>query len=321
MNEQSYRDAEAAFWNTIGRTPTESYIRLPRIGTDVRIQEVGEGEPVVFVHGGINAGSTFVPMLANLHGYRCLLVDRPGVALSRPFRLEPTDLPQFGARFVGDVLDGLGIGRAHVVASSFGGHLALRSAAAEPERITRMVLLSCPALVPGETLPPFLRGFRFGPLRWLVSTLPPNRRVGRVIFRQMGHGATLSTRDLPPGFWEWSEALQRETDTMRSETAWLGGVIAGVRSGLPLVLDPELFGRVMVPSLFLWGADDRFGGPVVGRRIAAAIPDAHQIDISDAGHLPWLDFPKLVGEATRQYLDGEDPEAIEHWMSSGVRSR
>ena len=317
MDEKAYRAAEAAFWRTIDRTPTESHVRLRRIGADIRVQEVGEGEPVVFIHGGLNAGATFVPMLAHLRGYRSVLVDRPGVGLSRTFRLEPGDLPEFGASFVGDVLDGLGISRAHVVASSFGGHLAIRSAAAEPQRIRNLVLLSCPALVPGETLPPFLRGFRLAPIRWLVSSLPPNRRAGRVIFRQMGHGATLATHGLPAGFWEWSEALHRHTDTMRSETALLGGAISGVGGGL--ALNRDVFERVSIPSLFLWGSDDRFGGPEVGRRIVAAMPDARQIDVPHAGHLPWLDFPALVGEATRRFLDGEGPETIEHWVTSGAR--
>lgn len=321
MNETAYRSAEAALWATIDRKPTESYIRLPRIGTDVRVQEVGEGEPVVFIHGGTNAGATFVPMLADFLGYRCLLVDRPGVGLSAPYRLDAAGLPEFGARFVGDVLDGLGIDRAHVMASSFGGHLALRSAAAEPHRVDRMVLLSCPALVPGETLPPFIRGFRYRPIRWLVSALPPNRRVGRVIFRQMGHGATLDSHGLPAGFWEWSEALGANTDTMRFETEMLGSVIRGADSGRPVLLNADLFAQVQAPTLFLWGADDRFGGPAVGRRIVAAMGDARQLDIPNAGHLPWLDFPDLVGEAARRYLDGEDHDTIARWMSSGARSR
>ena len=317
MNEPSYREAEGAFWKTIDRRPAESFIRLPRIGADIRVQEVGDGDPVLFIHGGINAGSTFVPMLAEFHGYRCLLVDRPGVGLSPPFPLDRPNLPRFGSHFVGDALDGLGVERAHVVASSFGGHLALRSAAFEPDRFNSLVLLSCPALVPGETLPSFLRGFRFGAVRRLVSSLPPSRVAGKVIFRQMGHTATLRSHGLPSGFWEWSESLQRHTETMKFETELLGGI---VRAGNTLTLDHSFFAQVRVPTLLLWGADDRFGGADVGRRITAAMPDAHQIDLPRAGHLPWLDSPELVSELIRRYLERDEHHTIEHWMSSGAPS-
>lgn len=310
MNEQRYRQAEHAFWQTIGRTPTESFIRLPRIGTEIRVQEVGAGEPVVFIHGGINAGATFVPMLRDFDGFRCLLVDRPGVGLNPPFSLRPEGFPAFGAHFVGDVLAGLGIDRALVVGSSFGGHLALRSAAAEPERIDRMVLLSCPALVTGETLPPFIRGFKFSAVRRLVSTAPPSERAGRVVFRQMGHGKTLAGHGLPVGFADWSESLQRDTDMMRAETVLLGSLIREIEKGAPLILDETSLTQVTVPTLFLWGTDDRFGGPEVGRALVRAMPSADQIDIHDAGHLPWLDFPEVVGSATRQFLNGADPRDI-----------
>lgn len=90
----------------------------------LRVQEVGDGDPVLFMHGGPSAGSPRAPMLKNMRGFRCLLVDRPGSGLSEPFPMTAENLPEFGAAFVGDVLTGLEVGRTHVVTSSFGGHLA-----------------------------------------------------------------------------------------------------------------------------------------------------------------------------------------------------
>jgi pimeloyl-ACP methyl ester carboxylesterase len=154
----AYRAAEAALWSAFGREPSEEHhVRLPATGTSVRVQEVGEGPPALFLHGGPNAGSTWVPLVTHLDGLRCLLVDRPGTGLSAPYPITASNLHRIGARFVPEVLDGLGIGRSHVVASSFGGHLALRSAAAHPDRFLRMVQMAAPALVPGDTIPPFMR--------------------------------------------------------------------------------------------------------------------------------------------------------------------
>lgn len=309
-NERRYREAERRFWDDVGLRPSERRIRLPRIGAEVRVQETGEGEPVVFVHGALNAGTTWAPMLASLDGFRCLLVDRPGTGLSGPITIGPSELSAYGARFVGDLLDGLGLAAAHVVASSFGGHLALRSAAAEPERIRRMVQMGCPALSPGETFPPFMRGLRFASVRRIITMAPPNERAGRVIFRQMGHGASLAAGRIHPGLWRWSEALQRHTGTFASDVAMLGRLLnhRGPRSDL--VVSGDVLSGVRAPTLFLWGADDGFGGLDVGRRLVDAMPDAHLVGLPASGHLPWLDHPGPVAAATSAFLSGVAPSDL-----------
>ena len=83
---------------------------LGRLGTAVRVQEVGVGPAVLFVHGGAASGANWAPLVAELDGYRCVLLDRPGCGLSEPTSADLTRLDRFG-RFAGDlvtdVLDGL----------------------------------------------------------------------------------------------------------------------------------------------------------------------------------------------------------------------
>jgi 2-hydroxy-6-oxonona-2,4-dienedioate hydrolase len=299
----AYRDAEATFWATIGREPTaEHHVRLPTTGTTVRVQEVGEGPPVLFLHGGPNAGSTWIPLLAHLDGLRCLLVDRPGTGLSSPYPITASNLPRIGARFVPEILDGLGIPRAHVVASSFGGHLALRSAAAHPDRFLRMVQMAAPALVPGDTIPPFMRLLARPTVRRIMNALPPNERANRSIFRQIGHGASLDAGRIPQAMFDWYLALQRYTDTMRNDGEMIGNVIP--RSATIRLTD-ELLAQVRVPTLFWWGADDTFGGEDVARHLVEVMPDAELTMVPDAGHLPWLDDPRAAAAATTAFLHAE----------------
>ena len=82
---------------------------------------------MLFLHGAPNAGSTWAEVVARLPDFRNLLVDRPGAGLSTPLPqpLDRETAPQFADRFAVDVLDALEIERADVVASSFGGYLAL----------------------------------------------------------------------------------------------------------------------------------------------------------------------------------------------------
>jgi 2-hydroxy-6-oxonona-2,4-dienedioate hydrolase len=283
----------------VGASPVEHRVTLASTGTTVRVQEVGRGDPVLFIHGGPNSGSTWAPMIEHIDGLRCLLVDRPGTGLSDPYPVTAANLPAFGASFVGDVLDGMGIDRAHVVASSFGGHLALRSASATPERFIRMAQMACPAFAPGEQLPRFLQLLGKAWFRKVLGMLPPNERANRSIMRQLGHGTSLDQGRLPKSFFDWYIALQRHTDTNRNDANMIGHLLPERPA---LTLNEALLASVDVPTVYLWGADDTFGGPDVARNMVSAMPDAELVLIPDAGHLPWLDDPRLLAELTQTSL-------------------
>jgi pimeloyl-ACP methyl ester carboxylesterase len=304
MNEARYRQAEKKFWAWAGVSPSEQWARLARSGARVRVQVVGDGAPILFVHGGPNSGSTWAPLMPHLEGFRCLLVDRPGTGLSEPLpaSLNVETLPTFGDTFIADLLDALEVRRAHLVVSSLGGYLGLRAAAAHPERFDRMVQMACPAFAPGMTVPPFMRLMTIGLFRQVLSVVPPNERANKMIFRQIGHGASLDARRIPQPFLDWYLALQRDTDTSRNEGDLIG------RLGSPLGFDPgltlteSLLRSVVVPTLFLWGEDDGFGGPATAQKVAALLPNAELELLPRSGHLPWIDDPVHVGRATAAFL-------------------
>lgn len=305
MNEAKYREAEAELWNTVGRQPDEKMITLRATDTRVRIQVLGDGPNVLFIHGGPNSGSTWAPIVGAFDGYTRLLVDRPGTGLSEtmPTPRDPDEFISFGERFVDDVLSALGVDRCHVVASSLGGHLALRSASATPERIGRMVQMACPALVEGMLTPPFMRMMAKGWFRRILGVLPPSAKANDNILRQIGHGKSLDAGRIPQVFNDWYLALQRHTDTMKNDGDLIGAFQdkGGWDSGLALT--SEVLGSVTTPTLFLWGEDDGFGGRNIAESVAGAMPSAELEMIPDAGHLPWLDFPQDIGRRTRAFLD------------------
>lgn len=300
VNEHQYRKAESRLWQSVDRQPVEHRVRLAGTDTSVRVLEVGAGPPVLFIHGGPNAASTWAPLVGHLDGFRCLMVDRPGTGLSEPYDCTVDNLPGFGARFVGDVLDGLGLDRADVVASSFGGHLALRSTANDPDRVVRMVQMAAPALVRGQTFPKFLASLRSRFMRMVIATLPPSRRINLDILRQLGHGASLDAGRIPDEFIDWYLALARHTDTFRHDPRLIGEVL--LEHVEALTLGPDLLGAVTTPTLFLWGEDDSFGDERNAREVAAALPDAELVMLPNSGHLPWLDDPASAALATANFL-------------------
>jgi pimeloyl-ACP methyl ester carboxylesterase len=304
VDELRYREAERALWRSVGIEPEERRIPLACSGGEVRVQIVGEGEPAVFIHGAPNAGSTWAPLIPHLDGVCCYLVDRPGTGLSDPFVLHD-DVHGFASRFAGEVLDGLGLERSHLVGSSLGGFIALMSAAAQPERFERMVQLGCPGLVPGFQTPAFMKAMRHAPVRWLINVLPPSERAEKQLLTQIGHGASVRANKIPQAMFDWGAALQRHTDTMRNEGAMIGGLMT--RHGAPpaLTIPDSVLASVSSPTLFLWGEDDPFGGSAVAEHTVGLVPGAELVLLpKSTGHLPWLDDPEGIGRRATGFLVG-----------------
>jgi 3-oxoadipate enol-lactonase len=302
----SYRLAEQRLWHSLDLEPLDRTIELGRLGTTVRVQEVGDGEPLVFVHGGPNAGTTWAPLVAHLPGVRSIMVDRPGTGLSAALPITARGLDHFADTFLIDLLDALGVDRADVVASSFGGFLALRAAAIDPSRLDRMVQMACPAGAPGMNVPPFMRMAAIPPLRRLITKLPPNERAARSVLRQIGHGKSVDADRFSPEFMSWYLALQRHTDTMENEMALIGSIVsAGGSMHRSLEMSTDLLRRVEVPTHFYWGADDPFGGGDVARATVDAMADARVEMVADAGHLPWLDDPARAARSVAVFLGAD----------------
>jgi len=168
------------------------------------------------VHGGPNAGSTWAPLAAEMQDFRCLLLDRTGCDLSEAVDITRYNLRAFGADLLAAVLDGLEIEEAAVVASSFGGALALFFAAAHPQRVTRMVQQGCPAFLQGMRVPMFMRMLSIGPLGRGIARQEATAKQSRDIMRQIGHAKSIDQGRLDDMV-EWYVHLMNDTDTMQNE--------------------------------------------------------------------------------------------------------
>lgn len=300
MNEAKYREAEAELWRSAGLVPKEHFVPLAGTGTSVRIQEVGDGPDVLFIHGGPNSGSTWAHLVAHIDGFRCLLLDRPGTGLSEDYVARGNGVVDYASHLVPDVLDALEVEKAHVVASSFGGYCALRSAADAPERFGRMVQMACPALLPDQPLPPFMKAIMKPGVRKIIAALPPNAKAQESIMRQIGHGKSIDAGRLD--FDGWYAALQRHTNTMRNEFDMIHSFKASGGFDPSIALTAEALARVETPTHFLWGEDDTFGGEDVAQWVVSAMPNATLKMIPDSGHLPWLDDPVHIASETAGFL-------------------
>ena len=315
-DEARYRQAERRWWDAMKLGPTEHWVELPGLGTVVRVLEVGEGPPVLFLHGASSGATSWVPLAARLASrHRCLLVDRPGCGLS-PASPEALRFGSGSGRRRADafdgfaaladelavaVLDGLGVERAALVATSLGGYVALRAAAAHPDRVERLVCLGWPVGAPGDPVPLTMRLASIGRLGRAGARLPVQDRTVRRMLKAMAIGADA----LGPAGVAWYQALLRRTPTVGNELAAVPPVL-GLRGQRAEALLPDaVLRRIQAPTLFVWGTDDPFGGTSVAEAFAPRVPGA-RLSLVGTGHAPWIDAPQLVALTTASFLAGHD---------------
>jgi pimeloyl-ACP methyl ester carboxylesterase len=309
MREERYREAEAALFADAGIDPTERWVELASIGSAVRVLEVGDGPAAVFFTGGPMAAATWSYVAARTTGIRWLLVERPGTGLSAPLRALPDveRFPGYLTDLARDVLDGLDLDSAALVGSSLGGSIALRAAAAFPDRVDKVVLVGCPAFVPGWRQPQFFTLLRTPILGRLVVAAPATRASVRMGLRQMGHAGSLAAGRIPDAMLDWERAWQRDTATLRNDAEMI--VRLGSRRGgfdRRLDLGPAELAGAKAPCLVLIGTEDPVGGEPVARHLQSLLPDAAVEVIDGAGHLPWLDDPVRIASRTEAFvLDAE----------------
>ena len=303
--DDAYRGAEARMWASIGAVPTEHRIHLSGSKVDVRIQEVGQGSPILFVHGASNSGTSWADLASRLQGFRCLLLDRPGCGLSDPLAAPFEDvagLERFSDSLVVDVLDAVGLDSADIVATSYGGFSALRGAAAHPKRIGRVVLFGWTMGAANPALPLFMRLAAIPAFARLALAMPINERMVRSMFKRIGLRDALENNRVSPELLTAYTSLLRDTDTMRNELeigrwnmTWRG-------LNDEIVLSSEVLSKIEAPVYLLWGENDPFGPPAAARAFADRLPNATLELLPSAGHAVWIDDPSRAAEVVNSFL-------------------
>lgn len=307
VNEVRYRDVERRLWESVGVTPTEQHVHLSHAGVTIRAQEVGSGPSVVFVHGVANAGASWASLVCRLDGFRCIVIDRPGCGLSDPLVTGFDDvgrLAAFGDTLIVDVLDALGLESAHVVATSFGGYMALRGAAAHPDRIGRVVELGWTIGAPIARTPFVMRLASAPVVGRMLAAVPPNERMVRTIFRSIGLRAALDAGRITQPMLDWFLSMLRDTDTMRNELAAGPRILTPIRGINDSILLPHsLLAKIHTPVQFLWGDEDPMGGADIANAFVAHLPNAELELMAGAGHAVWMDDADHAAKTTRAFLE------------------
>lgn len=294
-----YRLVEKEFWGQYGLDPEEHFVDSGVQGSRLRIQEVGSGAPVLFVHGTGGSGAYFAPLIAQLEGLRCLVLDRPGWGLSDPIDYSQGDYDEMVVEMLRNTVDALDIEATDVAGGSVGGTWVLRLAQAEPSRVGRIVWLGS---TPLEELgvPTFIK-LLSSPLGHLIVRLGERERLMRKQIGQIGHAATVASGAMDD-FLHWRAVQAQEIHFLRSERAMVKAMRdrSGWFPGIPTT-DADLAG-LEHPVLLVYGSNDPLGTVELwGEKMRLAARGEFEV-VPDAGHLPWYDAPVQVGEAVGRFF-------------------
>ena len=256
----------------------------------------GDGpRPMVLVHGGLGDASEWALLAGRLSG-PLVIPDRPGYGLTYRVDYRKIDFRRDAAGWLLDLVEGLNAEKIDLVGASMGGFFAMAFATAHPERVRRLILLGAPAGLVRQ-LPLFLRLWGNPVVDRLISRVKmPDAETmrTRAFAGNVAHPERLPLDLLEvalagsalPGTALTSRTMLHAFLTLRGlrETMWMG----------------EEMTRLDVPTRFVWGDQDRFAPPSIGKELAEQISDAHITVIADAGHVPQLDQPEAVAAVVRE---------------------
>lgn len=255
----------------------------PRLAYD----HLGEGEIVLFLHGiGGNRTNWRDQLPVFAADYHAVAWDARGYGLSDDYE-GPLDFGDF-SRDIIRLLDQFNAETAHIVGLSMGGRIALDFVARFPQRAASLTLSGTrPSFVQrsDEEREEFLR-LRKKPL---VEEGKEPRDIAPTVARSL-----MGKRSTDAHFQQLVESI-----AALHKDSYVKTIEASTFYDRSAALD-----AIRVPTLLVYGGDDRLNSPKLGREIAAQIAGAQFVEIADAGHLCNIEAPDEFSAAVLSFLRG-----------------
>jgi pimeloyl-ACP methyl ester carboxylesterase len=253
------------------------------------------------LHGLSTTAATWLPLVDALADeFHVVAPDRPGRGLSTPKPYDEIDFRRYGVDYVTGLLDALDVDSTRVLANSLGGMQALHLQVDHPERVDRTCLVGSPAGLSRNV--PWLFRVTYAPKigPWLFrrsvpETIEDAREQWQLINLE-------DDDDLPNALLQVELAGERvpaQTDSLVALNTTAGTLRGGMHERFVVrekVMDSD------VPTRFVWGTEDFFFPPSVGRPVADAMTDGDMVVLDDHGHTPWLEPTTKARDAIREFL-------------------
>lgn len=238
------------------------------------------GEAVVFVHGNPGPMDDWAELAPAVAGFaRVIAMDMPGFGRSeRPRSFDHSIAGH--ARFLGLLLDRLGVERAHLVLHDFGGPWGLRWALDHPDRLAGLALINT-GVLEGYTWHKYAKIWQTPLLGELFQLATTPRAMHLALSHDNPVPLPRAYSDRVGGYADWGHkrAVLRLYRDSRDPARAFPDRPAPANS---------------LPACVIWGAGD----PYIPVRFAAQqklhFPEAEIHILDGLGHWPFIDNPRAV---------------------------
>jgi pimeloyl-ACP methyl ester carboxylesterase len=256
-------------------------------GLEIAYDRVGQGPPLVLVHGAAEDGRVWRPQLVALADeFTVVAWDEPGAGRSSDVPAE-FDLADYAISLAA-VIEALELGPAHVAGLSWGSTVVQELYRHHPGLVATLILIGAYA------------GWK--------GSLPADEVTARVEgVRQLLAAPADAFDPTLPGLFageppaEFVPLLEEIAADVRAES---------LKTQLFLMAEADqrdLLPRIAVPTLLIWGELDARSSLSVARQFQEAIPETELVVIPGAGHVSQLERPAQVNEAIRNFCRAHPP--------------
>ena len=300
-----YRNSEKKYFESCHVQVNEHFIEVKKLSIRIRVLTTGNGSPLLFIHGAPAAGAIWMPLIRNLHGYKNIIIDRPGCGLSEKTSYKDLSRNQLQSIMVSAIdaaLDHFKISKIPVVSSSFGSGLTLLYALQRRERISKLVIEGAPALIEGSHVPSFMKPMLLPGLRWLIPRLATTAAIMKKIMIGLGHRYSIEQQVITTAFINWYISLFNNSRTQVNEISMITKAYPLGKARPSFMLSDEEIESIEQPTLLLWSTDDPFGGIQTAQGLKTKLKNALLVPFENSGHLPWLDQPEIHAEEIKKFI-------------------
>jgi pimeloyl-ACP methyl ester carboxylesterase len=263
-------------------SPASQFVELAP-GTTVHLRDEGprDGLPVLLLHGSNASLHTWEPWTKRLvaAGFRVIALDFPAHGLSGPVPDRDYSNAAY-VRIVEAVTARLGLGRFVIAGNSMGGGVAWSYAVKQPDKVAALILVDATGKpAPEGSSPPL--GFtlaRVPVAREILATVTPRFIIDRSL-RQSVSVQSIVTPAMVDRYWELLLYPGTREATLDRFSQY---------APMP---DADALRRLQVPTLILWGAEDRLVPVSVAEWFSERLPQARVSILSGVGHIPMEEAP------------------------------
>jgi pimeloyl-ACP methyl ester carboxylesterase len=296
-----YLEVEGQVFATLSLKPQARQLRLTKPPLELRVLEVGSGDPVLFLHGSSLCTAHWAPLMARLPSFHSIAIDMPGHGRSGAVDYNGVNLRSWFKEMLTSCLDELGLESVHLVGHSQGAMIGLWLALDAPERVRSLVAIGTPAVAFGAHLKQLrMLGLpAIGPLLTSIPARIPESMFGRMMAANMGRHAVETAPELVRA----AHRAQQRAGFGKTVSTYLREMFKGAGAEPPrYALSDDELKRIQQPVLIVWGRDDDHYQPIAeAENKAALITNAH-FEVVSGGHEPWLDDLEPCAQVVSAFL-------------------